>query len=161
MRSFIYILLVILLASCGGAEMSENAYAKVYSEDQVQIKKENKSESQEFTTQEMEEYIELKLKDLIELQELLHNPEVDDEMKLYAKDMILKILPDESLLEANFLIKGYKLKYPEPSKLGGFDRKDKASWDLILHLPNDTLVSRIAPVNTDTGTKLSFEVQVY
>lgn len=159
MRSFIYILLVVLLASCGGAEMSENAYAKVYSEDQAL--KEKKSESQEFTTREMEEYIELKLKDLIELQELLHNPEVDDEMKLYAKDMILKILPEESLLQENFIIKGYKLKYPEPSKLRGFDRKDKASWDLILHLPNDTLISRIAPVNTDTGTKLSFEVQVY
>ena len=98
MKSFVYILSVIVLASCGSAEMSEKVMInKDYIEPSpdLDLSKEMNGNPLNLDANEIKEYIELKLKDLIELQALLHNPEVNHEMKLYAKDMILKIVPNK------------------------------------------------------------------
>ena len=167
MKSFIYILFVIVLASCGSAEMSEKVMVNkdyINPSPDLYLNKETKGNHICSDTNEIKDYIKLKLKDLIELQALLHNPEVNHEMKRYAKDMILKIVPNKSLLTEKYLISSYNLNYIQPELLRKFDgngNKNEAYWNLNLYLPQDTLLYTVAPIKTDNGTRLLLELQVY
>ena len=107
MKNVIKILFIILLSGCSAGEMNAD-YAKQAPQPISEIE-----DGKALTQSELEEYIAIKLQDVKELQALLFNPEIDKELKLYAQDMILKIIPDERLLKTKYQINDFKFKPQE------------------------------------------------
>lgn len=165
MKNWIYILSLVFLASCGSADMAENT--KVSAEPMAK-KRQRNSNQKEFNIKglkeaDMEEYLHLKVQDLMELQAVLHNPEFDSEMKEYAKDMILKIFPDKMLLQENYRIKAFNASYVEQGKIVRSDgHKNKAFWNTnLITMDNDTINASISPQQTEEGVKFTIDVQIY
>lgn len=74
------------------------------------------------------------------------------------------LFPNKSLLTEKYLISSYNLNYIQPElliKIDGNGNKNEAYWNLNLYLPQDTLLYRVAPINTGNGTRLLLELQVY
>ena len=154
MKNWIYILLMFVLFSCGSANLDE-AYKYAPMEVETAVK-------HEFNEGELNEYLAVKLKDIQELQEVLHNPEVNAEMKSYAKDMILKIIPeDKLLLEENKIIGFSVLNHIENSTDSSLDDHQKtiplASF-VGLKVQSDTIEIKITSSTVGNEVSLSFEI---
>jgi hypothetical protein len=169
MKYCIYIASLIFLIGCSAGEPSMEKYAPQDFESNEVIK-ELKTVTKELDSLEMKQYLELKIQDLIELQEVLHNPELDDEIKGYAQEMILKTYPDEKLLEKEYQIKSYTISTfmngAKKSLNGNSIRGDwgskKDSWQISLELyKSNTLNMALHPSKTDNGMKFILEVQAY
>ena len=169
MKYCIYIASLIFLIGCSAGEPSMEKYAPQDFESNA-VMKELKTVTKELDSLEMKQYIELKIQDLIELQEVLHNPELDGEMKGYAQEMILKTYPDEKLLEKEYQIKSYtistfmngarKSSNGNSIQRGWGSKKD--SWQISLELyQSNTLHVTLHPSKTDNGIKFRMEVPVY
>lgn len=160
MKYCIYIASLIFLIGCSAGEPSMEKYAPQDFESN-DVMKELKTVTKELDSLEMKQYIELKIQDLIELQEVLHNPELDDEMKGYAKEMILKTYPDEKLLEKEYQIKSYNV-YMFGNQIRGDWGHKKDSWQISLELyHSNALHMALHPAKTDNGMKFMLVVQVY
>ena len=159
MKYWIYIASLIFLIGCSAGEPSMEKYAPQDFESN-EVMKELKTVTKELDSLKMKQYIELKIQDLIELQEVLHNSELDNEMKGYAKEMILKTYPDERLLEKEYQIKSYNV-----FMFGNQIRRDwgrKNGWRIGLELyHNNTLHVDLRPSKTDHGMKFNLQVQIY
>ena len=169
MKYCIYIASLIFLIGCSAGEPSMEKYAPQDFESNEVIK-ELKTVTKELDSLEMKQYLELKIQDLIELQEVLHNPELDDEIKGYAQEMILKTYPDEKLLEKEYQIKSYTIStFMNGAKKGlngnsirGDWGSKKDSWQISLELyHNNALHVALHPSKTDNGIKFRMDVQVY
>lgn len=166
MKYCIYIASLIFLIGCSAGEPSMEKYAPQDFESN-EVMKELKTVTKELDSLKMKQYIELKIQDLIELQEVLHNPELDDEMKGYAQEMILKTYPDEKLLEKEYQIKSYTFmngtrKSSNGKSIRGDWGNKKDSWQISLELyHNNALHMALHPAKTDNGMKFMLEVQVY
>ena len=160
MKYCIYIASLIFLIGCSAGEPSMEKYAPQDFESN-DVMKELKTVTKELDSLEMKQYIELKIQDLIELQEVLPQPELDDEMKGYAQEMILKTYPDEKLLKKEYQIKSYNV-YMFGNQIRGDWGNKKDSWRISLELyHNNTLHLALHPSKTDHGMKFMLEVQVY
>lgn len=148
MKGLIYILTIIVLFSCSAGEMNAE-YAKVAQEPMADMVK-GKALSQA----ELDEYISIKLQDVMELQELLFNPEIDQEMKAYAADMILKIVPDENLLNKKYRITQYNL-YKQAFK-GNGDTKLLTTY-LSLQIPDSIINLRVTTLNEEGDVKIQYK----
>ena len=169
MKYCIHIIYLVFLIGCSAGEPSMEKYAPQDFESNEVIKKIN-TEPTELDSFEMKQYIELKIQDLIELQEVLHNPELNDEMKGYAEEMILKTYPDEKLLEKEYQIKAYNIapyingngagKSPIKKVTLGDSRGKGNNWRISLELyQSDTLNVRLQSLRTDNGIKFLMKVQ--
>ena len=80
MKYCIHIIYLTFLIGCSADESNMQKYSSQDYESN-EVMKELNTVPKELESFEMKQYIELKIQDLIELQEVLHNPELDDEMK--------------------------------------------------------------------------------
>lgn len=147
MRYLIYILPIVILFSCSAGEMNAD-YAKMAPEPQAEF-----SEERDLSSKELEEYISIKLQDIMELQSLLFDPEIDKEMKAYAKDMILKIIPEERLLKEEYQIKQYTL---ETNEIVGNAKTIPAS--ITLEIPNNQLQVEVQTSANKGGLEIIYNV---
>ena len=169
MKFCIYIVSFAFLISCSSREQSMDKSESKEIESTAVIKA-LKTTKKQLNSLEMKQYIKLKIQDLIELQEVFHNPELDDEMKLYAKEMILKTYPDEKLLEKEYQIRAYNsvefiknVQKKSNEKIIIEDWKgNKDSWRISLALyQNDTLDVLLHPSKSDNGMKFILDVNAY
>ena len=169
MKFCIYIVSFAFLISCISCGQSmDKSISKEFESTEV-IKVLNTTKKQ-LDSLEMKQYIKLKIKDLIELQEVLHNPELDDEMKMYAKEMILKTYPDEKLLEKRYQIRAYNsVKFIKNVQKKLNDKiiiedwkGNKKTWRISLELyQNDTLDVLLYPSKSDNGMKFILDAKTY
>ena len=169
MKFCIYIVSFAFLISCISCGQSmDKSISKEFESTEV-IKVLNTTKKQ-LDSLEMKQYIKLKIKDLIELQEVLHNPELDDEMKMYAKEMILKTYPDEKLLEKRYQIRAYSsVKFIKNVQKKLNDKiiiedwkGNKKTWRISLELyQNDTLDVLLYPSKSDNGMKFILDAKTY
>lgn len=154
MKNWINILLMFVLFSCGSADLGE-----AYKYAPIEVKTEIKHE---FNEGELNEYLAVKLKDIQELQEVLHNPELNAEMKSYAKDMILKIIPeDKLLLEENKIIGFSRVNVKRNSTNGFLGEHQKTipiSSFVGLKVQSDTIEVKITSSTVGNEVSLSFEI---
>lgn len=169
MKFCIYIVSFAFLISCisCGQSMDKSVSKELES---TEVMKVLSTSRKELDSLEMKQYIKLKIQDLIELQEVLHNPELDDEMKMYAKEMILKTYPDENLLEKEYQIKAYnivefmKKSHRKSNKkiIVGDWKGNKKRWRISLELyQNDTLDVLLYPSKSDNGMKFLFDAKAF
>jgi|TARA_B100000795_G_scaffold266906_1_gene250846 hypothetical protein len=167
MKFCIYIVSFAFLISCSSPEQSMDKSVSKELES-TEVMKVLITSKKELDSLEMKQYIKLKIKDLIELQEVLHNPELDDEMKMYAKEMILKTYPDEKLLEKEYQIRAYNSvefiknvqKKSNKKIIIGDWKGNKDSWRISLELyQNDTLDVLLHPSKSDNGLKFILDVK--
>ncbi len=169
MKYCIHIIYLAFLIGCSADESNMQKYSSQDYESN-EVMKELKTVTKELDSLEMKQYIELKIQDLIELQEVLHNPELDDEMKGYAQEMILKTYPDEKLLNKEYQIKAYNIapfingngtgKSPIEKVAFGDSEGQVNNWQINLELyQNDTLDVRLHSSKSDNGIKFMMKVQ--
>ena len=169
MKYCIHIIYLAFLIGCSAGETSMDKYAPQDFESN-EVMKELNTAPTELDSFEMKQYIKLKIQDLIELQKVLHNPELDDEMKGYAKEMILKTYPDEKLLKKESQIKAYNIapfingngtsKSPIEKVAFGNSEGQVNNWQISLELyQNDTLDLRLHSAKSDNGIKFMMKVQ--
>lgn len=159
MKFWIYILSVIILSACGAAEMQDSAKMVDYAPEFPNHEKDTSNDS--LNLEEMEEYLQLKMQDVMELQEVIHNPELDQEMKEYAKDMILKIFPNEILLRENFKIEDFYFSASSGKEIIRSDGFRSQPLAINVKIDNDTINVRINPMKTENGIQFSFQPQIY
>lgn len=169
MKFCIYIVSFAFLISCISCGQSmDKSISKEF--ESTEVMKVLNTTKKQLDSLEMKQYIKLKIKDLIELQEVLHNPELDDEMKMYAKEMILKTYPDEKLLEKRYQIRAYNsVKFIKNVQKKLNDKiiiedwkGNKKTWQISLELyQNDTLDVLLYPSKSDNGMKFILDAKTY
>ena len=147
MKLLTYILPLLILFGCSNGEINTD-FAKIAPKSQFE-----EVIYKNLSSAELKEYISIKLQDVIELQELLFDPEIDTEMKAYAKDMILKIIPEKRLLKEDYQIKQFTLITNE---INGNSKTIPAQ--ITLEIPNQRLQINVETVSTGNGLDIIYNV---